>query len=87
MKVVRIAEFKARLSEYLRIVRRGNTLVIQDRETPVARVVPYSKDAEGLVIREPLGAHANLQSVPLPPPLQLGYDVLDLLLEERQGDR
>jgi len=87
MKTVRIAEFKARLSEYLRIVRRGNTLVIQDRETPIARVIPYAKDSDGLSIREPLGVHATIQSVPLPPPLHLDFDIVELLLEERQVDR
>ena len=36
MKEVRIAELKARLSEYLRAVRRGETIAVLDRETPVA---------------------------------------------------
>ncbi|MGH8566634.1 MAG: type II toxin-antitoxin system Phd/YefM family antitoxin, partial [Gammaproteobacteria bacterium] len=40
MKQVRIAELKARLSEYLRVVRRGETIAILDRETPVAQIVP-----------------------------------------------
>lgn len=87
MKTVKIAEFKARLSEYLRIVRRGNTLVIQDRETPIARVIPYAKESEGLIIREPLDEHASIQSVPLPPPLVLDVDIVELLREERQVDR
>ena len=34
MKTVRIAELKARLSEYLRAVRRGETIAVLDRETP-----------------------------------------------------
>jgi len=33
MKQVRIAELKARLSEYLRAVRRGETIAVLDRET------------------------------------------------------
>jgi prevent-host-death family protein len=36
----RIAELKARLSEYLRAVRRGETIGVLDRETPVAQIVP-----------------------------------------------
>src|SRR5262245_22598611 len=40
MKQVRIAELKAKLSEYLRDVRRGETIAVLDRETPVAQIVP-----------------------------------------------
>ena len=40
---VGIAELKAKLSEYLRAVRKGGEVVIKDRETPVARLVPCEK--------------------------------------------
>ena len=52
MKQVRIAKLKSRLSEYLREVRRGETISVLDRETPVAQIIP----AQGLVsfcIRKP----------------------------------
>ncbi|MBI4243610.1 MAG: type II toxin-antitoxin system prevent-host-death family antitoxin [Planctomycetes bacterium] len=39
---VKIADFKARLSHYLRGVRRGRQLTIYDRDTPVAIVLPYN---------------------------------------------
>ncbi len=86
MTEVKIAELKARLSEYLRRVRRGHTLTVLDRDTPVARLVPYVEQ-EPLRVREPLGRSATLQDVPLPPPLGADFDVVDLLLEERQGER
>ncbi len=38
---VRLAELKAHLSEHLRRVRGGRTLTVLDRDTPVARIVPY----------------------------------------------
>jgi prevent-host-death family protein len=38
---VGIAELKDKLSEYLRAVRKGGEVVIKDRETPIARLVPY----------------------------------------------
>jgi prevent-host-death family protein len=85
MTKVRIAELKARLSEYLRRVRRGHTITVLDRETPVARVVPYT-EPEPLGVRDPLGRR-RLQQVPLPPPLKLDVDVVELLLEERQAER
>lgn len=86
-RTVRIAELKARLSERLREVRRGRTLTVLDRDTPIARIVPYSAEGESLVVREPLGRSGSLQKVPLPPPLKLDIDIVDLLLEERQGER
>ncbi|MDP2626898.1 MAG: type II toxin-antitoxin system prevent-host-death family antitoxin [Candidatus Rokubacteria bacterium] len=87
MRVVRIAELKTRLSEYLRAVRRGHEVTVLDRETPVARIVPYGRGQEPLVVRTPLRTAPGLQQVPLPPPLPIEADVVSLLLEERQGGR
>ena len=41
MKSVRIAELKSKLSEYLRGVRKGQSVIVLDRETPIARIVPF----------------------------------------------
>jgi len=87
MKSVKIAELKAKLSEHLRDVRRGHSVIVVDRDTPIARLVPYSTDAEGLIIRKPLRRRRSLRSVPLPKPLKLDFDIVELLLEERQGER
>lgn len=85
MRTVGIAEFKATLSEHLRYVRRGHDVTILDRDTPVARVIPWSKTS-GLTIRARMGRQ-SLHEVPLPPPLQFEQDVLALLWEERQSGR
>jgi prevent-host-death family protein len=81
-KTVRIAELKARLSEYLRQVRRGQTITVLDRETPVARLVPYD-DRPALVVRRPVPGAPPIGEVPLPPPLDLPVDAVALLLEDR----
>jgi prevent-host-death family protein len=86
MKQVRIAELKARLSEYLRAVRRGETIAVLDRETPVAHIVPVG-DRPALTIRKPAPGTPPLNRVKLPRPLNVKVDVVDLLLEERQGSR
>ena len=39
---VGIAALKARLSEHLRAVRKGRTITVLDRDTPVARIVPLT---------------------------------------------
>ena len=84
---VKIAELRARLSEYLRWVRGGRSFIVMDRETPIARLVPIGSAPEPLSLRRPLRRYASLQRVPLPPPLKLKVDVVDVLLEERQADR
>ena len=87
MKTVRIAELKARLSGYLREVRRGRSVTILDRETPIARIVPYAQDAMTLVVRQPHPGAPPPGRVKLPPPLRITGDIGNLLLEERQGNR
>lgn len=82
-----IAELKARLSHYLRSVRRGAQVVVLDRDTPVAVIVPYSSSGHRLTIRQPRIGAPSPGAVTLPPPLGLTRDVVELLLAERQADR
>jgi prevent-host-death family protein len=41
-----VAELKNRLSHYLDRVKRGETILVLERSTPVARIVPASPPAE-----------------------------------------
>jgi prevent-host-death family protein len=41
MKTIKVADFKRHLSRYLRLVRSGQRLVVADRDTPVASVIPW----------------------------------------------
>lgn len=86
MKAVRIAELKARLSEYLRAVRRGETIAVLDRDTPVAQIVPV-RERSALRIRKPAPGTPRPNQVPLPKPLTSNVDVVELLMEERQSHR
>lgn len=43
MKVVNIAEAKARLSEYLKLVERGETVVLARRNQPIAEIKPVRR--------------------------------------------
>lgn len=83
---VQVAELKAKLSEYLRRVRRGHSVTVLHRDTPVARLVPYDA-ADRLSVTKPLGKVQTLSDIPLPPPLDLRVDILKLLEEERQSQR
>ena len=86
MNSVRIADLKSRLSEHLRTVRGGRSLTVLDRDTPIARIVPWSAGDGILRLRLPLSGAPKLQHVPLPAPLRIRGDVVKLLMEERQGD-
>lgn len=90
MTKVGVAKLKAELSDYLRKVKLGGEVVVYDRETPIARIVPYEATERrgGLIIR-PAKPGVRFQDVPLPPPLRLadGRSVVDVLIEERQKER
>lgn len=84
MRNVRVAALKARLNEYLRAVQRGRDFVITERGQPIARIVPYAARPT-LIVRGPVARFETLGQVPLPAPVQLGGDPVDLLLEDRRG--
>ncbi|PYR49543.1 MAG: prevent-host-death protein [Acidobacteria bacterium] len=79
MRAVGIAELKARLSEHLRAVRKGRTLTVLDRGTPVARIIPYA--LESLEVRR---AVRRLRDLAPPPPPSTPTDSLTLLLDDRR---
>jgi prevent-host-death family protein len=79
MKTVGIADLKARLSEYLKSVRRGQTLTVLDRDTPVARIVPYA--AEAVEIRR---ATRRLRDLANPKPPAKPTNSLAILLDDRR---
>ena len=86
MRQVRIAELKSKLSEFLRTVQRGESLAVLDRNTAIAHIVPV-REQRGLRIRHPASGAPAPNKVPLPKAANLKLDVLELLLEERQGQR
>jgi prevent-host-death family protein len=79
MSTVGIADLKARLSEHLRSVRSGGTLTVLDRDTPIARIVPYA--AQPLEVRK---AKRHLRDVRLPPKPAKRTDSVTLLVEDRR---
>ncbi len=47
MNMVKIAELKNNLSRYLGYVREGGEVLVFDRDTPVARIVPFAAAETG----------------------------------------
>jgi antitoxin (DNA-binding transcriptional repressor) of toxin-antitoxin stability system len=98
MKAVNVAELKNRLSHYLRLVRRGEAILVRDREQVIARIEPAgvsarapAGDAERLadlerrgVIRRGEGRLAAAQFAGRP---RVETDVVAALLREREDSR
>jgi prevent-host-death family protein len=79
MRKVGIADLKANLSRHLRRVRSGHTLTVLDRDTPVARIIPYDPEAP-LELRLALRKPGALR---LPAPPAGPTDSLSVLLHDR----
>jgi prevent-host-death family protein len=97
MEKVSISRLKDKLSAYLRKVQDGQTLVVTDRNQPVAQLTPIpdqeSEDeriarlvARG-VIRLPKGPPVDIQEILRRRPVIEGAGVLEALLEERREGR
>ncbi len=86
MNQVGIAELKAKLSEFLRAVQRGESIAVLDRSRAVAHIVPV-REQPGLRIRLPVSGTPKPNKVSLPKPMRQEIDVLEILLEERQNQR
>jgi len=96
MKSARISELRDGLSEYLARVRKGETIIVCDRDTPIARIEPIPPDSAGVPdwVRE--AERRGVLTPPkvpgrttLPPPIGIDakFSVLQALLEERRTGR
>lgn len=83
MTKVKIAHLKTHLSSYLKKVRAGEEVVVTDRDTPIARVIPFEKPHEELIIipaKRPLKDWVKIKVRPAP----MGTDSLRALMEDRE---
>lgn len=96
MKNAMISELRDSLSEYLARVRKGETVIVYDRDTPIARIEPVSPTEKGAdwlleaerrgVLRPPRIRGGAKISLPPPGPKKPAR-VLEALLEERRSGR
>jgi prevent-host-death family protein len=96
MKIATISQAKNHLSQLISRVKRGETVLILERDRPVARLVPIDAasgdDDERLMELERRGVLRRAALGPLqklPPPIRLpeGVSVLEALLQERDEAR
>ena len=85
MTTALVSDLKTHLSAYLAEVRRGRSVIVCDRTTPIARLIPYEPDADD-----------GFQVVPASLPIrdlkkgrgvrpQRSIDVVRLLREDRDA--
>jgi prevent-host-death family protein len=82
MKRAKVAELKARLSAYLAEVRAGDSVVVCDRNTPIARLVPYDERDDGFVVHEARQPAHDVRTVRGVRPRKR-VDVVRMLREDR----
>ena len=86
---LKIAEFKSHLSEHLRAVRRGHEIIIKDRETPIARLVPYGREQGRFVTRPPTRSLKEVERILTARPkkkIKLRPGVLERAIRETKMD-
>ncbi len=95
MKRATVSDLKSRLSAYLKRVRAGETVLVLDRDQPVARIEPAAADddprgrlavlaREGLV--KPAERRVPMRMLKSRPPV-CSKSVLEALLKERREGR
>ena len=98
-----ISEVKDGMSAYLRRVKSGESVLVMERRTPVARIVPVGRGAEDGKEADDVDRNAKLARLEragivvrrgsgspldlLGQPLRAGAGVLEALLDERSEER
>jgi len=84
MREALISQLKARLSAYLAAVRKGETILVLDRRTPIAKIVPYDRGVHDLRLEGASSASGDLARI-RPVRLRKRIDVVRMLREDRDG--
>lgn len=89
MTTVGVAQLRQNLSKYLRLVERGERLVVTERNRPVAELGPPPRTGEALDRLIAAGRVSPPARRGLPEPLELAGDPLALsrALDEIRGER
>ena len=83
MKIAAISEVKARLAKYLRMVKSGEQVEIQERGVPVA-ILTSVHEATGAQITPPTSDARHLSKMRFSVKPKRSFDVVDLLLADRR---
>jgi len=84
MKEAMISELKAQLSKYLEFVRSGQTVLVRDRKTPIAKLVPVTTGGDKLHLERATARPDELAEI-TPVRLLKRVDPVERLREERDA--
>jgi prevent-host-death family protein len=95
MKTVNIGDLKANLSAHIKMVRKGEEVLVCDRNKPVARIVPYrpdnySDEMQDLISRGIVTPPRKPRPAPFSwptPPGNIPEDVMQRIWDEEREDR
>lgn len=95
MKRVSVSDLKNKLSEYLRLVKKGETVEILERNIPIARIeaVKRTKDWHDATLQElerrgivrPPEEEPDPHFLDKHPPTPCSVDAVKILIEQRGG--
>jgi prevent-host-death family protein len=84
MKKAMVSELKSRLSAYLAEVKRGDEVIVCERQTPIALLVPFADEDRDFKVCEaaqPIGKLGKIRPVRLRKKVDAGK-----ILKETRGD-
>ena len=84
MKRAAISELKAKLSRYLRLVKSGEDVEIQERGIPIAMLTAIRKESPDFLITRPRKDAGLLGQRHFSVKPKNSFDSLSLLLEDRK---
>lgn len=88
MKSVKIAELKAKLSKYIQATKEGESIVVYDRNLPVAKIIPFEKVGElNIISAKTSWAKAWAQARALKKSTDRNLHLAEALLEMREEER
>lgn len=98
MKSAKISQVRDHLSEYLRFVRKGESVIVYDRATPVARLEPipatepeaqsaFSGGLPAGILIPPRIVDRALRTLTPPPKAKRPAELVEALIAERRAGR
>lgn len=83
MKKATATQLKNHLGQYMKYVRAGVSIVVTDRDEPIAKLVPYDPGKEPLIVRPRDRASPCLGALKVQSISFRGTNTLSLLEEDR----
>lgn len=78
----KIGELKTHFSSYIQKVKKGGEIVVTERNTPVAKIIPFPEKKEKLLIIHKPKQPYKFSDIKVPP-MDSKIDILEILKQTR----